>query len=483
MKKAKLIIHDEINCIFKGLRSVDRKKVFKAINIFVEGARHTAGFQIGIWDGRDAHFDENTGATYVYMLDSILPILDDLGYELDFEDHRKEIPFTAETIDKHLFDYVGITLRDHQVEAANLTFEHEKGFIAVATSGGKSLICAAISKIYDPAYRTLIITNSEKLVNQTYDDYVKVGLDVGKNHGKVRDKKGNMSKRHVITTWQALANQRDCLKEFDVFLYDEAHIMGDIMFDILSNELANAHVRIGLTGTVPKKKKQPFKREALCCHIGGEELIKVKAHELQNEGHIATVDIKMYSVRQEINLPDEEWSTEYKYLTTNRHRIHTIAEFIDALPKKNTLILCHPEQAKKLSEILDINFIDQGTKSTAREKYYREFENHNDYRLAATYGTVGTGISIDEIEQMVLIDVGKNETRILQGIGRGLRLDGITNHCSVYDLYAETWKPDKISKKLTRYGFSSGTHLRERKRIYKVEKYPFKKIGELNVIT
>jgi superfamily II DNA or RNA helicase len=191
----------------------------------------------------------------------------------------------------------------------------------------------------------------------------------------------------------------------------------------------------------------------------------------------------MYSVKQEINLPDDEWSTEYKYLTTNRHRLDVIADFIDKLPKKNTLILCHPEQAKKLSKILGIDFIDQATKSNMREQYYLEFEKYTNYQLAATYGTVGTGISINEIEQMVLIDVGKNETRILQGIGRGLRLDGITNHCSVFDLYAETWKPDKITKKLIRYGFSSGNHLRERKRIYTVEKYPFKQCGELHVIT
>lgn len=55
------------------------------------------------------------------------------------------------------------------------------------------------------------------------------------------------------------------------------------------------------------------------------------------------------------------------------------------------------------------------------------------------------------------LDVGKNETYILQGIGRGLRLDGVHNSIELIDIHART----KYSMR----------HLKERLKIYKNESY------------
>jgi superfamily II DNA or RNA helicase len=312
-------------------------------------------------------------------------------------------------------------------------------------------------------------------VNQTYKEFVGVGLEIGRISSKTKDKKLEWSKQNVVCTWQTLNRHREHLGNFHVVLYDEAHIMGDVMFEVLSNELAHAPVRVGFTGTVPKDKQ---KKQKVLCHIGGDVLKKVTAKELQDEGYISTLDIYMVPVRHEVNL-DGEWETEFSYLCNNKHRLKAIAEFIEDVHATSpipTLILCHPQFGVRLADKLQLNYIDGTVDPKVREKYYVEYKNTPNYRLIASYDTVGTGISINEITRVIMVDVGKNDTRILQGLGRGLRLDGDTNHLQAFDLYAEMyWEGEER-------GYSGGKHLSGRKKIYRENQYPFREVEAINVI-
>lgn len=63
-----------------------------------------------------------------------------------------------------------------------------------------TLICAAMSKQVEKYGRSIIIVPSTDLVQQTYDDYKLVGLDVGMFYGGQKE----FGHKHTITTWQSL---------------------------------------------------------------------------------------------------------------------------------------------------------------------------------------------------------------------------------------------------------------------------------------
>lgn len=470
--KCQLIITDEVNCHFIGLQTSDINHIIEKTKVRVKNAFHDARFKLGVWDGKESQFKED-GSTFAHMLDDVLQIVEYLGYNVDLIDQRRAIHFPA-NIDENYLTLFGVTLRPYQVESVNLTIEHHKGIINISTSGGKTLVCASIAKIYNDVYRTLVIVPSKKLAKQTYKDFIAVNLETGMNHGDIKNKDDEFKKRHVISTWQSLKDQREHLHKFDVILYDECHVMGDVMFDLLSTDLAYAPIRLGFTGTVPKDK---LKQQKVFCHIGGTILKKVTAKELQDDGYICTVDIDMIPVNHDIEIPDSlewTWELEEQYLLYNKDRIATITNFIDVLPKENILILCHPALGSQIANNLELDFIDKDTKDKYRDEYFDNFTTRTDYKLAASFGTSGTGISVNEIDYIVTIDVGKNETRILQGIGRGLRKGGKTDHLKVYDLYSRMFRMNKIDNtKLIEYSYSGGKHLIARKRIYKNEKYPF----------
>ena len=79
--------------------------------------------------------------------------------------------------------------------------------------------------------------------------------------------------------------------------------------------------------------------------------------------------------------------------------------------------------------------------------------------MVATFGTTSTGISINRIFNLVLLECGKSFTRVVQSIGRGLRMADDKDTAIIYD----------ISSKMK----FSNSHLNKRKQFYKKIEYPF----------
>jgi superfamily II DNA or RNA helicase len=454
--------------------------VIDSTKIFIPAARHTAAFKMKVWDGKESQFEDD-GSTKFFMLDKVLPILESQGYNIEIVDNRKEIEFVPDKIDELFLHDFGIGLRYYQINSVNKVIDHEKGILELPTSAGKTIITGAIAKAYDQSYRTIIIVPSENLVNQTYADVSAYDLDVGKITGKVTGKKRDAmwDKRHLVITWQTLNRNRTHLKNYDVVLFDECHEIGDVMYEILAKDLAHAHIRVGLTGTVPDDK---HKAGLIKSHLGGDVLYSIDPKELMDQDYISTVEIELVPTQHLIDLPNKnklEWDTESKYLNKNIDRIKAISDRIKKLQETlngNILILSFPEIGKAIAKELGTDFIDKDVDTDVRESYYKKYDKEINYTLNATFRTVGTGISINNIQYVFLIDVGKNKTRVLQSIGRGLRKDGIDNHLKVFDIYSEMME-EFVSKsgeaKPRVYGFSAKSHLQQRLVIYNKNEYHY----------
>lgn len=236
------------------------------------------------------------------------------------------------------------------------------------------------------------------------------------------------------------------------------HQQGDVDTDILMNELRNSPVRLGFTGSMPadKQKCQVIKS------MLGEELVSITVKEMTEKNivsrahikQIATYDLDIWNLS---NSEMWDWDDELSYMATER-RLDAIVKYIKALPRKNTLILCNPHSGVYIGEFFGGRFIRDSTNNDDRRKWLDQFddEDNNDvYELCASFGTSGTGISVNQIQRVIMVDIGKAETLIKQSIGRGLRLDGKDNEVEIIDISA-----------FTKYG---ERHRKERLKIYKAE--------------
>lgn len=444
--KCHLTVKDEVWCYFSGLQPEHNDFFWNKFGVFVDGYFFMPSFKLGRWDGK-IRFFEKTGKTYYRLLDQILPYLEGWGYEIELTDQRKAYnnPVIEGEITK--WDDVGLTtplaleatgladvvpnafvapgkpfaLRPYQMQAVKMAIEVGSGFVIAGTGAGKTSITAAISHTYSQmGYRTITIVPSGDLVSQTADWYRLLGMDTGVYSGDEKD----INHGNVVATWQALQYNPGLLTEFQCLIWDEAHGVKAAIGQKLINEHGR-HIafRFGVTGTLPKPES-----ELMSLHSSiGPVLIEIPAWWLMKHEYLAKVDIQ--PVELDETYVDEEftdYAAEKAFLSKSPSRMAKIADLIisNCATHGNTLVLVNsiPFGQKLASLIKDAVFLYGESPKDLRKEHYDMFEEHNDLIVIASSGIASTGISIDRVFCLMMIDPGKSFIKAIQSIGRGLRM-------------------------------------------------------------
>ena len=87
MKSATLIIRDEVNVKFEGLDPATRRKISNSLKFMLPYAYHMPAYKLGRWDGC-VRFCDIAGRTYLNLLDTVLPIIQSEGYQIEIDDRR-----------------------------------------------------------------------------------------------------------------------------------------------------------------------------------------------------------------------------------------------------------------------------------------------------------------------------------------------------------------------------------------------------------
>ena len=474
--KCKIILKDEVNCKVEGLDVNTRRKCEKELKFFLPYAFHVPAYKLGRWDGCQSYFTVG-GVSYINLLDRVLPIIMEEGYQIDVEDLRTNYELSFDTVDETTFQHklwpekhqmVGqpVTLRDYQIEIVNKFLDTPHCLQEIATGAGKTLITAALSERVEKYGRSIVIVPNKDLVRQTADDYENLGLDVGVYFG---DKK-QLGHTHTICTWQSLNSIRKrfrdgvaelSLQEFSegvvCVIVDEVHqAKADVLKELLTKEFANIPLRWGLTGTIPKADHEKVSLQACL----GEVTNKLSASTLQDmevlsQCHVNVVQMKEFAVYN-------NYQSELSYLTTNAARMKYIGGLIDKISKSgNTLVLVDRIKAGELlcDYLPQANFVSGSMKTGDRKDHYDDINEGTNEIVVATYGVAAVGINIPRIFNLVLIEPGKSFVRVIQSIGRGIRKAEDKDNVQIWDITSSA----KFSKK----------HLTERKKFYKEANYPF----------
>ena len=100
MATAKLIIRDEVNIKFDQIDPMTRRKMSAALKFMLPYAYHMPAYKLGRWDGM-IRFCDVGGRTYLNLLDTLLPIIQNAGYDIDIEDHRQTWNLKFDEIDEN----------------------------------------------------------------------------------------------------------------------------------------------------------------------------------------------------------------------------------------------------------------------------------------------------------------------------------------------------------------------------------------------
>jgi superfamily II DNA or RNA helicase len=476
----KIVIRDEVNIKLEGLQLDARKKLTNTFKYEIPYARYHPAYKLGRWDGMVSMFGLG-GNGYLSQLETILDVLAKMGVGIDeVEDLRTTQQINFIPVTETYWADLGkvwpkghqqagqpIMLRDYQVEAINTFLINTQSLQEIATGAGKTITTATLSHLAEKYGRTITIVPNKSLVEQTEEDFINVGLDVGVYYGDRKD----LNKTHTICTWQSLniLDKKSKNHEHDIVtlaefldgvktvIVDEVHMAkAEVLKNLLTQNLCNAPIRWGLTGTVPKEK---FEYEQIFASIG-HVVGGIKAHELQDMGVLSACHV---NVVQMVDLPEfKAYTDELKYLVTDEDRMIYISKLIKKISQSgNTLVLVNRIDSGKflINEIEDSVFISGEVKTKDRKEEYDEIKTSTNKIIVATYGVAAVGINIPRIFNLVLLESGKSFTRVIQSIGRGIRKAEDKDFVQIWDITSTC----KYAKR----------HLTERKKFYKEAKYPF----------
>lgn len=384
--------------------------------------------------------------------------------------------------------------RDYQIEAAWKIVKFRYSVSEIATSSGKTLISFmifAFMKANGYIRKFLMIVPSTNLVIQgteDFDDYgiAKLGVKIQQIGGGSKLKEGCDV---VIGTFQSLVKKEaDYFEEFDAVFVDEAHHTNSNSIKKIVAKCMHSGWRFGLTGTLTKKGSADH---LTIQQYLGPILVEISPDFLFRNNYATPVSIKVVILdwlsseykdkladlkANSANLEGNElYNLERKLVISNKARLDYIVDFINRT-SKNSLVLFQSvkdEYGRNIwNGIREINphkeafYVDGDTKENLREEYKSRMETGENKVLIATYGTFSTGISINNLHNIFLVESYKSEVLIKQSLGRGMRKMAGKEKVNIIDFVDDFSSPG--------YKNYLMKHSDERINIYKNENFEYK---------
>lgn len=459
-KIATIRLTDNVNCLISGLSQDLYAELFKKFGFFKKGYIFSPLYKLGRWDGKIRLCSKN-GRTSINFLSDIIPIIKARGYKVSIVDERPVYDLTVPEIDETYLSDHGITLGQHQVDCVNAVTANGGGIILAGTGSGKTYMTAALCKLYEKTlnYRCLVMVPTLDLVNQTHEEIRNFSIDVGILSGNSKD----LSKPHLVSTWQSLKNIESIISNYQVIIVDEGHsASADVMHKMLNTHGAKCPVRIGLTGTLPKEEAERMQVH----YVLGQVVHEVAAHELIDQGWLAKLNLEVITLEEDFSAmwekyklsdPEEaskltyakfkkeffpDYTSEKAHLSKQTERLEFVADFARKRRDEagNTLIMVNGrEVGKRLSKLIDgAIFIDGTDNADIRKNVYSMFDQRDDLVLITTMQLVSTGLNIKRIMNIVALDANKAFIQIIQSIGRGLRKASDKDSVNYYDISSDT---------------------------------------------
>ena len=447
----------------------------------VPGARFMPTVRKRLWDGRVRLFSPGTGKIYYGLLPYVQKFLTDQGYEVEFSDD-----FETKNLDKRLTEKFVRSIergkfraRDYQIDAIHKIICDNRGLILSPTGSGKSFIIYSLIRYYlqKQDKKILIVVPTTSLVEQMYSDFADYGWFPDEHcHKLYAGSDKNTSKEVVISTWQSIYKlDKRYFSQFGAVVVDEAHLAKAKSLTGIMDKLHDCKYRIGLTGTLDGTEIHRLVLEGLfAVHeqvTTTSELIERK--ELSNL-HIRVLVLE-HTKRNKMLMKGKTYQQEMEYLSTHMNRNLFIKNLVCAT-EGNILVLAQyvEKQLIPLYQMIEDTcgenrdiFLIHGTTPTAdREEVRSLVEKNDDAVIVASYGTFSTGVNIKRIHNIIFASPYKSQIKVLQSIGRGLRLAGDKEELQLFDI------ADDLVYNNSKTNYTLG-HLQNRIEIYNEQGFDY----------
>jgi len=455
-------------------------------------------FKAKIWNGKISFFDIHGGNLLpIGLLYLLKDFLVQFKYKVIFAFDTEE--FYNDLSEEQIQEFYEIIFkeskfypRDYQHECIYKAIQQKRGVVESATASGKSLSIYSIIRFVlgFTDKKILLIVPSVSLTTQMFNDFVEYGWSNAPNEVSVlysKSKRYDMNKNILISTWQSLQRKKKSFfDDFECVIVDECHGMQSDSLQKILKKCSNAEYRIGLTGTVPEEPIDAYNVYGFL----GRKLISIKSKRLIDEGYLSNIMIAnlllQYPNSEVQKNKKRKYHEEYRAIIDNEDRNKIFNYIINNInTNDNVLVLCERIDHLKsiyshISEMCENTsrkpFLIHGSVGAEEREKIRKFtEDNTGVVIIATYGTMSTGVNIKKLHHVIAASSYKSKIKVLQSIGRGLRLHETKNKMVWWDIVDDMrWKKRKHANQKSDVGFNyMFQHFLVRLKYYKEQEFEY----------
>ena len=423
-------------------------------------------YKAKLWNGKISFFDLHDRTLPIGLFAMLKTFIRKFKYKHFFAFDKEE--FVNELSENDITSFYNTIYkdskyypRDYQHEAIKRLLTLKRGVVESPTGSGKSLIIYSLIRYAmteSTGGKILLVVPNVDLTNQMFNDFEDYGWNDARSNVSVLyhdSGRYDPNKPILISTWQSIYKRDPSFfEQFEGVIVDEVHGAGSSgsIQTILKNS-TNAEYRFGVTGTMPDALLDKYNIHGYI----GPKVLEIETDKLIKEGHLS--DIKIGNIFLQYPNSDVEenkgntYQDECKYIINHKNRNKIFKYIINHInTNDNVLILC--ERLEHLDSIhgylcdeFDSNAEDMkkglcrpilkisgGVDPKIRQKMRDYMEDHGGVILVATYGTMSMGINIKRLHHVILGSSYKSKTKILQSIGRGLRVHATKKLLKVWDI-------------------------------------------------
>lgn len=412
---------------------------------YADNFRHSKKYKEGIWDGK-IRFGSYYHPYFVFgtgLLLDVLTILARNNIEVIIKDERV-VP------EKKFETTVSSQLRDYQEEAVNAAVKEQRGIIWVPTAGGKTVIFShLIARLGVP---TLVLVKNTDLMIQTMQRLMDdLSLE---EIGCLGDGVQSLSEFVTVGMLQTLNKMLESnptefkkgMSYFQCLVVDEAHaINANAKAFTKVVETIPSFYRYAFTAT-PSRSKTKTATDTTIVSCFGPVVYKVNRDELVENGYIVDVEVKLVKNKEKVaftredylhvhDTPQEAYRAAWKELIyDSKQRVELIDQILKNHQTDQVLIICDSvELATKLSSALGIQAVHGSSEASLRDMVYNEFRAGRIRKLIST-NIYSEGVDFPGLNVCILAEPFKSPIRLLQRIGRTMRMQEGKGKSIVYDI-------------------------------------------------
>lgn len=319
------------------------------------------------------------------------------------------------------------------------------GIFLLATGAGKSLGQALLVENYMEyvpcgTFKCLIIVPGLSLVNQLCKDFE--DYQVTFTYSGWTGDMPLQDTQVVVCNTENLHSQfhkNPWIVDVNLVIGDECHKFNSTAeISKIINKIKTPN-KFGFTGTLSDKVEDQWKTLG----VFGPVIYEKKSKELRDEKYLSDVVINVLKLKHS-GIIEFKYKKELEYLYKNEKRNNFICKLGCKLRGNVLIMVNHLEHGDTLLSILSdrsdrcVYFVKGEVDVQERQKIIDMMEKNDNIICIAMSSIFSTGINIKNLPNIIFAGLGKSFIRVVQSIGRGLRLHESKDKLRIFDIVDNT---------------------------------------------